>query len=432
MKANPLWIILLCASLGMDCAFAQENTCPAIVADALAQVDSLCAETGRNQACYGNIMLVAEAQPGVDDLRLDAPGDIADVIDIQALRLTGIDEAVPEWGVALMKLQANLPDTLPGQNVAMLLFGDVDLRNAAGATRESYMPMQAFYFRSGVGDSPCAEAPESGILIQTPKGQGEIALRVNNVDIALGSTAFLQAVADDALYVNLLEGQATVTAFSSTRTVPAGMMVSVPIDENLAASGPPSAPEPYTEAHVQGVADMIEGLPDTVTIQTNAIETAVDAINSPTEPTPEIRPTHPPEGTNHGGGNATDFFFDASACPYESGKVYELAANQVYTVSTWPGCWSTIADAQASKAEVSISVTVDGVPAGTFAGFGPVGNCAPADGGYNFQAKYLIAPLAPGIHTIQVVHDHPGGRVYMPDGNTEAWTWVETCTVQAN
>ena len=31
--------------------------------------------------------------------------------------------------------------------------------------------MQAFYFRSGIGDAPCAEAPNSGILIQTPEGR---------------------------------------------------------------------------------------------------------------------------------------------------------------------------------------------------------------------------------------------------------------------
>jgi hypothetical protein len=34
------------------------------------------------------------------------------------------------WGVALMRLQANIPETLPGQNVTFLLFGDVEIRNA--------------------------------------------------------------------------------------------------------------------------------------------------------------------------------------------------------------------------------------------------------------------------------------------------------------
>ena len=39
-------------------------------------------------------------------------------------------KTVGEWGVSLMQLQANLPDTLPGQNVTVLLFGDVTLQPA--------------------------------------------------------------------------------------------------------------------------------------------------------------------------------------------------------------------------------------------------------------------------------------------------------------
>ncbi|MCB9452691.1 MAG: hypothetical protein H6672_14735 [Anaerolineaceae bacterium] len=404
-------LVGLVACLLAGPGLTQESTsCPAIVSDSLAMVASLCGETGRNQACYGNLMLTVEAQAGVDSLVFDTPGDIINVADIRSLRLTGMDEAVPEWGVALLKLQANLPDTLPGQNVTMLLIGDVAVQNAANVTGESYTPMQAFYFRSGMGDSLCAEAPESGIVIQTPKGQGQIALRVNNVDISLGSTAFLQAVAGDALYVNLLEGQATVTAFDGTQTVAAGMMVSVPIDDDLAASGPPTPPEPVAEADMQSVADLIAGLPDTVVAPTNTAETVADEVATAD----------------------TMNLFGASACPYEPGRVYELVANQTYIVDTWPGCWMTTADAQAAKAEVAITVTVDGVSAGLFLGFGPVGNCAPSDGGYNFQANYVIAPLSPGMHTIQAIHNHPGGRVYSPDGSSDAWTWIETCTVHAN
>ena len=36
---------------------------------------------------------------------------------------------VPEWGIAIMGLQANLPDNLPGQNATIVLFGDVEIAN---------------------------------------------------------------------------------------------------------------------------------------------------------------------------------------------------------------------------------------------------------------------------------------------------------------
>jgi hypothetical protein len=414
--------------------FAQDNaSCSSIVLDAMDAVASLCGDIGRNQACYGNIMLEVEAQAGVEDLVFDAPGDIANVADIHTLRLTGMDETTQQWGMALMKLQANLPSTLPGQNVVLLLVGDANLRNASPATREGYAPMQAFYFRSGVGDSACSEAPESGILIQTPERLGQIALRINNVDIVLGSTVFLQAVAGDALYVHVLEGQALVTAFDTTQMVSVGMMVAVPIDEHLVASGTPSSPRDDTDDGVwwsMGDGNVsLNSLVEMISVIANTEYTPPSESGIVYQETFETAPVAVPD-TIDSGSDGEVLAFDASACPYERGTVYELEANRAYTIRTWPGCWLTTSDAQASKAEVNISVTINGVPSGVFAGFGPIGACAPSDGGYNFLANYQIEPLSPGRYIIQVVHDHPGGRMYSPNENSEAWTWTETCTVQ--
>jgi hypothetical protein len=98
-------------------AVAQDATCPTIVRDALAATDSACASTGRNEACYGNISLDAQPQPGVSDFTFTKPGDLVNVSGVQTLTLSPLDQQENTWGVALMKLQANLPDTLPGQNV---------------------------------------------------------------------------------------------------------------------------------------------------------------------------------------------------------------------------------------------------------------------------------------------------------------------------
>jgi hypothetical protein len=268
--------VLLLLLLGLGSLNAQETSCQAIVFDALAAVDSLCEETGRNEACYGNVMLTVEARDDVKSLNFDAPGDRVRVADIQSLRLTGMDEAVPEWGVALMKLQANLPDTLPGQNVTILLFGDVDLRNATDADDEAVTPMQAFYFRSGVGDSPCAEAPESGILIQTPEGVGEVEIVVNEVKIQLGSTAFLQAVPGEAMVIDVLEGLGVVEAFGERRFVPAGVRVRVPIDANLAASGPPALQEAYRMIDLRALP--VDNLPDKIEVAPPLAENKLEKI----------------------------------------------------------------------------------------------------------------------------------------------------------
>jgi hypothetical protein len=218
--------------------------CPTLVQDALEITETACVDTGRNQACYGNVRLDVEAQEGVEPFTFEQQGDKVDLAAVQTLTLSSMDETVGEWGVALLKVQANLPDTLPGQNVTFLLFGDVEIENAI-EDDDNLTPMQSFRFQTGIGDSVCADAPDSGILIQTPEGAGEITLTANGVDIKLSSTAYLQAEAGDDMHVSLLEGQAEVEAQGVIQTVTAGQQVGVPMDEDLAVAGPPGEPHPY-------------------------------------------------------------------------------------------------------------------------------------------------------------------------------------------
>ncbi|MEZ4671363.1 MAG: hypothetical protein R3E39_25965 [Anaerolineae bacterium] len=258
---------------------AQTVDCPLIVRQALESADTACQDTGRNQACYGNIILNAEAQPDSPQFTFEAAGDRAELEAIKSLTLSPMDKLDNTWGVALLKVQANLPDTLPGQNVTFLLFGDVNIRNAQ--TRHNtlpratltltpdnpepqYGPMQAFYFRTGTQDAPCSEAPDSGILIQTPKGAGKIDLLVNEVTISLGSTVYLQAQAGGDMTISVVEGQATVSALGVTAIAPAGTRVRVPMDANLIPTGPPAPVEAY--AAVDLAALPVTHLPDVVVI----------------------------------------------------------------------------------------------------------------------------------------------------------------------
>ena len=114
-------------------------------------------------------------------------------------------------------------------------------------------PMQAFYFRSGIADAPCAEAPNSGLLIQTPEGVAAVSIWLDEVVIQLNATAFVQAEPDGSLSINILEGSAQVEAQGENRTVVAGMQVNVPLDENLAAVDVPGDPQPYSENTVQSL-----------------------------------------------------------------------------------------------------------------------------------------------------------------------------------
>lgn len=216
--------------------------CPVLVSSALDATDTSCTGTGINQVCYGNIRLNAVLREGVTNVAFEAPGDTLDFTSLQRLNLSSMNTLTKEWGVALMRLQAaNLEGTLPGQAITILLFGNVEISNTGQPTDV----VQSFYFRSGVGDAPCAEAPDSGILVQTPQGERKVALRINEVDIQLGSTAFMQAEPSDDMEISVIEGQAVVSAQGVTETVNAGLQTGVSLDSSGKADGPPEPPAPY-------------------------------------------------------------------------------------------------------------------------------------------------------------------------------------------
>jgi hypothetical protein len=221
---------------------SSNQVCPDFVQDALSEVDGTCDATGRNQACYGNMQISASPKSSDTELQFQQPGDIVDVVDIGSLRLDPLNLDSEIWGVALLRLQANLDDTNPGQNVTFLMFGDVELENR---TSDNTTNINSFYFSSGIGDAACKSAPESGLLIQTPEGVGKVDLLLNEVGISIGSTAYLQAQPNADMVINVVEGQADVTSQGVTESVVAGNRTTIELDENGIADSPPTPPEPY-------------------------------------------------------------------------------------------------------------------------------------------------------------------------------------------
>jgi hypothetical protein len=110
-------------------AKSQDDQCPALIETALAAVDQFCEAIGRNQACYGHLAAEAEPYETAPSFVFDAIGDVVDIGSMQSLRLSPFDVENGVWGVAVMKIQANLPNTLPGQNVQLVAFGDTELIN---------------------------------------------------------------------------------------------------------------------------------------------------------------------------------------------------------------------------------------------------------------------------------------------------------------
>ncbi|MDX2078141.1 MAG: hypothetical protein SFZ02_17045 [bacterium] len=248
---KPLFFMIVTLLLLPSIIIAQATatTCPDIVNIAIEAANELCEGLERNSICYGNFKLDATPQDGVERFYFDRVGDIASVNDLARLEMSPMKEDVGEWGVAVMALQANLPNTLPGQNVTFILFGDVTLENATTQQQVEngeFSPMQAFYLTTGIGDSNCAEAPESGMLVQTPEGVGSVNFVVNGVEVAMGSTVFFQAETPDQLIGSTVEGAATFTVDDETYPIVAGTRFGIAESDDDGGFEPlMDAPESY-------------------------------------------------------------------------------------------------------------------------------------------------------------------------------------------
>jgi hypothetical protein len=202
------FLVLVCC---VAVTAAQDDICPALVQNALEYTDEVCSTTERNQACYGNLQINATPVEDVAAFKFDVPGDIENIAAIQSLQLSAL--STPEtWGVMLMQVQANLPDTLPGQNITMLLFGDVTLENQGGTTKTVILDATArnnARVRSGAGtQNGQIGSLRSGDVVQAD-GRNEAGdwLRVVLADDTAGwvSTDLLQ-VTGDVTTLSIVEG----------------------------------------------------------------------------------------------------------------------------------------------------------------------------------------------------------------------------------
>jgi hypothetical protein len=250
-----LFVVVAAVSFGGEAYEAEgqadSNLCPSVINAALTRMDAVCEGTGRNQICYGHTYVAA--RPQEDVLNFDfGVGDMTPIENIAHLRMSPLNMRLQEWGLALMRVQANLPDVLPGQNVTFLLFGDVQITPEARAEYgETERYGEAFRLQTGVGGIECTDAPPDGVLIQTPQGTRRVELRINGIDIRLGSTIFIQAIPGEYFTVRTLEGVAVVEVDGVVSVAVAGTEVSVPINDDLLPVGDPEMPEAYTPEPLQ-------------------------------------------------------------------------------------------------------------------------------------------------------------------------------------
>lgn len=134
-----LHMVGLLFTLAFSVVVSAQGTCSALVTKALNALDSNCNGISRNNACYGYNRVNAAFTQAVEDGFFSKPADIASLGILETITTTPLDEANDQWGVALLNLQANIPNSLPGQAVMLLLLGDAELENAV-APDDSFTP----------------------------------------------------------------------------------------------------------------------------------------------------------------------------------------------------------------------------------------------------------------------------------------------------
>lgn len=126
LKRNYGWLLLLFMVIAPLLA---QNTCPAIVDEALTVIGDNCASLERNTACYGyhrvDSTFTAPRPPGF----FSAPADRTDLLTLSTIQTYPLDMATGDFGVAVINVQANVPESLPGQGVIFLLLGDTTVTN---------------------------------------------------------------------------------------------------------------------------------------------------------------------------------------------------------------------------------------------------------------------------------------------------------------
>ena len=107
-----------------------DDTCISMVTDALRTIGSACVGLGRNEVCYGNQQVSATFRD--DTTQFEASGDIAELMAFETLFTQPADPDTGQWGVAVLSVQADLPEA-SDQNVTLVMVGGAELEPAAAS-----------------------------------------------------------------------------------------------------------------------------------------------------------------------------------------------------------------------------------------------------------------------------------------------------------
>jgi len=273
-------------SSGLTATAVAENnaSCQALIDRAIQASGSFCDETDSNNVCYGNTTIKAELVPNVTR-RFSERGDIVEVNELKRLTASPLNLDTNEWGIAVFKIIANLPRSLPGETVTMVVFGNATLDNESGN-------LESFYFSSELGQIACEKVPYDGLLVNSPDGGG-IRFNINGAELTLIGKASIKAIKNDKMEVAVYKGSARIVSEGEEQYFGAGQKVSVELggENGTQATSGPSDPQPLSQDELRTACTLTGQYCSEAEVTPVSAEEAQGEIQSEITSTPTLVPT---------------------------------------------------------------------------------------------------------------------------------------------
>jgi|GEM_PF-577425 len=191
LRGSLVLLILLFFGISLQIQAAQVDavpTCSTFIQDAISTVGDNCGLLDRNSACYGYQTVGAnfiEPQPAAF---FNTPNARTPLSVVSSIATSPLRRALDEWGIALLSVQANLPETLPGQSVIFMLLGDAEVENAV-ESENIYQPGAIITVTTAASDD----------LVYQPRPDADL------LDTVPANTPLMaDAISSDAAYVRVL------------------------------------------------------------------------------------------------------------------------------------------------------------------------------------------------------------------------------------
>jgi LysM repeat protein len=184
-----VWLCLV-ALLIVSLPLIAQLDCPTLVEEALQMAGDNCNNLERNSVCYGYDRIDSIFTVPQPEGFFTQQQDRASLLDVTSLHTAPFNNAQREFGVAILNIQANVPETLPGQAVIFMMVGDTSVSNAV----DSATALQPGITRTirTVTSTPLYSQPTVNASVRsTVDANAEIA-----VDGILGAGTFARVIHD--------------------------------------------------------------------------------------------------------------------------------------------------------------------------------------------------------------------------------------------